>query len=147
MSSRKTIQKNTAPEYALEVHERYILIQFRGNLTAQLLAETTDEIHADPRFQTLNDLWDLRNCSADDLNYGQVQNIFAHIRSRGFREHKRSAIVVTDEHHFGLSRIYQALSDNEVGADLSIGIFRDLEAALSWIRDEEVPPTGSDPES
>ncbi|MEE3328436.1 MAG: hypothetical protein VX252_13945 [Myxococcota bacterium] len=137
MPSRKNRKARTAPDYALEVHERYLLITFSGNLTAQVLAQTTDEIHADPRFQTLNDLWDLRACSDTDLDYGQVQNIFSHIQSRGFREHKRSAIVVADEHHFGLSRIYQALSDNETENDLSVEIFRDLKSAQNWIEQDE----------
>ena len=137
MPSRKNRKTRTAPDYALEVHERYLLVTFSGNLTAQVLAQTTDELHADPRFQTLNDLWDLRACSASNLNYGQVQNIFSHIRSRGFREHKRSAILVTDEHHFGLSRIYQALSENETQNDLSVEIFRDLASARRWIDSAE----------
>jgi hypothetical protein len=44
---------------------------------------------------------------------------------------------VADEHHFGLSRIYQALSDNETENDLSVGIFRDLQSAQKWIEQDE----------
>ena len=137
MTEQKKRRKRTDLNYALEVHERYLVIKFDGDLNASVIAQTTDEIHSDPAFRKLNDLWDLRACSASNLNYGQVQNIFSHIRSRGFREHKRSAILVTDEHHFGLSRIYQALSENETQNDLSVEIFRDLASARRWIDSTE----------
>lgn len=137
MPEEKKRKSRAEPSYALEVHEHYLVVEFNGDLTASIIAQTTDEIHSDPAFRTLNDLWDLRSCSAGNLNYGQVQNIFAHIRSRGFREHQRSAIVVSDEHHFGLSRIYQALSENEAQSHLSVEIFRDIEAARQWVASVE----------
>ncbi len=120
----------------LEIRDGYVLVRFEGPLSAETLAKTTDEIHSNIQFQTMNDLWDLRACTADGLSYGQIQNIFEHIRSRGFRKHKRSAILVSRERHFGLSRIYQALSDNERKSLLSVGIFRDLESAQQWVMED-----------
>ena len=136
MPNRKTKETREIAAGRLEIRDGYLLVCFEGQLNAKDLAKTTDEIHSNIQYQTMNDLWDLRACTVDDLSYGQVQNIFEHIRSRGFRQHKRSAILVSSEHHFGLSRIYQALSDNERKDLLSIGIFRGLEAAQQWLREE-----------
>lgn len=136
MANRKTKETREAPAGCLKIRDGYLLVCFEGPLSAGALAKTSDEIHSNIQFQTMNDLWDLRACTADDLSYGQIQNIFEHIRVRGFRQHKRSAILVSREHHFGLSRIYQALSDNERKKLLSIGIFRDLESAQQWLREK-----------
>ena len=139
MKDRKKEKLQKPPACSFGVREGYLLICCEGELNAETITRTSDEIHADVPLQAMNDLWDLRACTANTLSYGQIQNIFEHIRARGFRHHNRSAILVSREHHFGLSRIYQALSDNERKDHLSIGIFRDLESAVEWLgKDSEL---------
>ena len=52
MPEQKKRIKRTDPNYALEVHERYLVIKFDGDLNANVIAQTTDEIHSDRPFES-----------------------------------------------------------------------------------------------
>lgn len=136
MSDRKTADPTTAQTascYEVEEKQKYIYIRCVGEFNSQVAVEIMDSNYANPRFQVLNDLWDLREALGDEMDYGRIRNVVEHIRDRGSRRHKRSALVVTDPLHVGLSKIYQALAELEEGHSFSVRVFQDLESAEKWL--------------
>ena len=81
-------------------------------------------------------LWDLRRGSLAAISSQSIQMIVsagaphAHRRQGG-----RTAIVSSRDLDFGLSRMFQTIAELE-HVPFEIRVFRDLNAAMAWLRNE-----------
>lgn len=123
--------------HSVEEREGYLYVHYTGEISVDDLVEITDTNHANPRFKEMNDLWDLREAYSYDLDYGRIRNFVEYIQKRGSRLHKRSAIVVEGELHFGLSRIYQSLAEEVGEENFAVKVWGDLESAKTWLNEGE----------
>lgn len=125
----------TSFQHRVEEREGYLYVFYKGRITSQALAEIMDANYSNPRFKEMNDLWDLREAHSDEMDYGRIRNLVEHIQKRGTRLHKRSAIVVNGEFHFGLSKIYESLAGNLDQSHLSVQVWQDIDAAKAWLQE------------
>ena len=104
-----------------------------GALTFDELVNTLKEIYSAPDFDPdMNSLWDLREADVSTFETPDIQNLKNFVGKHwGTKGKSKSAIVVSRDLDFGLSRMYefylQAKSSSEVQ------VFREYDEALKWI--------------
>ena len=77
-------------------------------------------------------LWDARDLDVTDVTQNQIRQIISFIvNSSQKRESGKAAWVVQDAVSFGMGRMFQIISENNM--DLDIKIFRDYSQAEEWI--------------
>lgn len=105
-----------------------VLVKGWGALEGDDLVRGQIELRQDPRIRpTMRQLIDMREVTelevrTDTLRYMATRHPFA--------DTARRALVATSDVAFGLSRMYQMLSD---GDDRVFGVFRDLDPALAHL--------------
>ena len=76
-------------------------------------------------------VWDIRQADFSFANFQLVKEVVK-IRSKfSKRSHCRSALVVSSNLQYGLSRMFEMLSDGKIQHKLRI--FRDLEEGEKWL--------------
>ncbi len=86
-----------------------------------------------------HDLWDFRGCrAATDFHFAEMNRVVDRIKNDYGRanEKNKTALLVEGSTPFGLSRMFQLLMD---GYPTQIGIFKEEEAAIRWIRRPDHP--------
>ncbi|RJP80875.1 MAG: hypothetical protein C4522_06625 [Desulfobacteraceae bacterium] len=122
-------------EYLIEIHDRYLYVRFREGsvFSERLIREALAKQREAEEHKILNDIWDTRGCMPDEkLNNPSIDRIIGFIKSLHFpdRYHRKTALIVDSDLAYGISRIYQALSEE---LPFEIEIFRDDQQAREWV--------------
>ena len=109
-----------------------VTVRVDGALTFDGARQTLTELYADPRYRSpIVDLWDLRDAEIDS-GPGDVQRFVQFVQlSRGERGIDQTAIVVARPADFGISRMYQSLT--EATLPISVQVFTQLDEAYAWL--------------
>jgi len=106
-----------------------------GPLTVQVLQDALTDVYADQAYDpTMAALWDLREATID-LSPDEVRKIADFVAPRWGGG--RAAIVVANEHAFGMARMYELLLSEQARGDVMV--FRSIADAAAWL-EAEVPP-------
>ena len=83
---------------------------------------------------TANLLWDFSDADLSQITQKNMEKIIAFTKSKAhLRKNGRTAFVSEQDLPFGVSRMYQTLSEiNE--HPISQCVFRDMDKALTWIK-------------
>ncbi len=86
--------------------------------------------------QTINVLWDIRKGVVADVSPKEAKIISNYIKYYSKKHpESRSAIVVSGDLEYGLSRMVQALGEIR-GLSLQTGVFRSFKEAILWLDEE-----------
>ncbi|MCP4641187.1 MAG: STAS/SEC14 domain-containing protein [bacterium] len=85
---------------------------------------------------TLHVLWDLRHATTANLTLQHVWGLVRTAMTQGkARRGGRTAVVASGPVEYGLSRMFQALTEVEL-APFKVRVFKDLEDALRWLGED-----------
>lgn len=104
-----------------------------GELTLERLREILGDVYShrdhDP---DMNVLWDLREASVKSFTVGEVEALRNFVAPNwGTGGRALAALVVSDDLQFGMSRMYEMLSDGITKGE--IRVFRDMDEATGWL--------------
>lgn len=121
--------------YHIEVYEQYIRISFNKGtvLTTGLFREVLAAERSKKEHKVLNDLWDARGCTVDrGVNSESIAVLVEFLKRLHPPDlyHQKSAIIVENELEYGISRIYQALTED---MPFETEIFYSEEEAMAWL--------------
>jgi hypothetical protein len=117
--------------FRIDAANRLVAITCTGPVTLNDLLATQTALRADPAFDPGFDLlFDLRQASLAGVDAGSLRRAAA---GTPFAPSARRAYVAGDDAGFGVARMLQAFSEFEKRGD-SVRVFRELDAALTWIR-------------
>jgi len=122
-------------EYYIQIHDQYLLVCFKKDtvLSPDLIREVLTEQRKEKGHLVLNDVWDTRGCIPDRrLNSESIARIVDYIKELHApgQYHQKSALIVDSELAYGVSRIYQTLTEE---LPFETQIFRDNQEAQAWI--------------
>jgi hypothetical protein len=84
----------------------------------------------------MNTLWDLREADVSSFPSNQVQHVQSFVSKYwGEGGKNRSALVVSADVAYGLSRMYEIISEGKTEG--KIMVFRDYDEALNWVQSKE----------
>jgi len=108
-----------------------------GKIGFDKLMDELKEIYSKPDFNPeMNNLWDLRDADVSSFPSEQVQHIQSLVSQYwGKGGESRSALIVSEDVAYGLSRMYEILSEGKTAG--KIMVFRDYEEALKWVKSIE----------
>jgi hypothetical protein len=115
----------------IEFLDTIAIITLRGKIKADEIIDTLGVLFKNPDYVSGCSIWDFSRALGES-SYNEIRKIaqFAS-HNRGERPRGRVAIIVKSILHFGLSRIYQSLTDN---SPFDLEIFRSFDKALTWIK-------------
>ncbi len=118
------------PEHDLRIH------RVTGSLTKESLLAKLEEIYSTPGIkEDMNSLWDIRDADLSSFNLAKVQSVRDFVEKHwGTSGRSRSALVVSGESSFLLSRMYELLMESRTKS--ATHIFQDYEKALRWVKSE-----------
>ncbi len=130
-----------AGEYTIEEQEHCVYVQFKGGseVTPEMIIEALDCENALYPVGKQYDLWDFRGCfPSGSFGYNAMLKIVDHIETH-FSDNwgVRTALLVDDATQFGLSRMFQILSDV---FPVQITIFQDEVEARRWVSEKGETP-------
>jgi len=108
-----------------------------GRIVYDELINELKEIYSKPDFNLeMNNLWDLRDADVSSFPSEQVQDIQSFVSQHwGESGKSRSALIVSADVAYGLSRMYEIMSEDKTAG--KIMVFRDYEEALKWVKSIE----------
>jgi len=108
-----------------------------GSILFDELMDELKAIYTQPDFNPeMNTLWDLCDADVSSFPSDQVQHIQSFVSQYwGGSGKSRSALIVSDDVAYGLSRMYEILSEGKTAG--KIMVFRDYEEASNWVRSIE----------
>lgn len=107
-----------------------IVARMRGRITLKELLQHQDELLEDPLFRNnLDKIVDMSLVESLDLHLEDEHQLVNYKMAKGIRE-RRMAFIAKDDLHFGMSRMYQIVSE-DVHQD--VHVVRNLEEALAWL--------------
>lgn len=110
------------------------VLTVRGQVTAAEILEGLEAFYAGT--PTLNLLWDLQGADLSPLTSEDLQLIMNRAKQHAPRRAGgRTALVIGSDFAFGMSRMYEILSDVH-GHPVAHATFRTLEEGLAWLRGE-----------
>lgn len=146
MTAVLAFSDDTKKDWRISLNQGVVLVQFSPGATvsAEVLVGLHDFLAADPeKYRKTNAVLDLRNIvPSGDTGYEQMQKIVHRfqVMRQAWWKHEKTALVVSNDLTFGLSRIYASLSENI--ENYRVKIFRDdLESALAWARQSQETPS------
>ena len=104
-----------------------------GQFTIDELTEALKEVYKNPQYDSeMNVLWDIRDADASSFTMQDITKL-SNIVSRqwGTKGESRAAIVVSRDLEYGLSRMYDMLSANQIKSQIKA--FRDINEAFEWL--------------
>ena len=115
----------------IDIVDTIAVITLSGPIQADEIIKTLDSLFQKAEYVSGCSVWDFRKAQGEST-FNEIRKIaqFAG-EHRGSRPEGRVALVVSSELHFGLSRIYQALTE---GLPFHIEIFKSFGQALSWAK-------------
>jgi hypothetical protein len=99
----------------------FLLSELRATL-AELFASRPEELPK--RF-----LWDLRTAEIE-WSSGDIKQFSEWVSANRQSGEGRTAVVVAEDFHFGLARMYEVFSSD---VPVEFVVFRDLESAKTWV--------------
>jgi len=105
----------------------------KGIVKLQSLLQTLKGIYSASDFQAdLNSLWDMREADISSFVTADVEQVRDLVgKFWGTGGESRSALVVTGNFEFGLSRMYELLLQSKTTSEVQV--FRDLDKAKAWL--------------
>ena len=104
-----------------------------GVLDDETLLAYVHQVITDPAYDdAVGDLFDARPVTDMRLTAEGIRGVAALIRQTG-RSSKKVAVVADSPAMFGMARMFELIRD-----DIDVAVFRDVDAALEWLR---APPT------
>ena len=116
--------------FDLEAGVRYHTVT--GELTIELIQAQLAETYAHPDFRTdQHSVWDIREAEIA-VSPEEVHSLAVAV-SEAFpgSEQVKAALVVSQDLHYGMSRMYQQVLEGE--SPHSVGVFREMDEALIWL--------------
>lgn len=122
----------------IDAESRLITMAPQGPVTAEVVTEAYQELIAYPDYaEGLNLLWD-STASTEPPDQDDVLLIVKHFRRRQLERNikNRTAILVADAVHYGVSRMFQTLTDD---VPIAVKVFKDGDAARAWLAEDSAP--------
>jgi hypothetical protein len=104
-----------------------------GDLLPEELTSVLDEVYSEPEHDPdMNVLWDLREASVASFTIKDVEALRDFVAPNwGTGGRSLAALVVSDDLQYGMSRMYEMLSESRTGG--KIRVFRDMDEAVGWL--------------
>ena len=104
-----------------------------GALTFDELIGSLKNLYSDPDFDPgMNSLWDLREADVSSFETPDIQNLRNYVGKHWGTEGKsKSAIVVSRDLDFGLSRMYEFYLQSKTSSE--VPVFREYDEGLKWV--------------
>jgi peroxiredoxin len=146
MTAVLAFSDDTKKDWRISLNQGVVLVQFSPGamVTSEVLVDLHDCLVADPeKYRKSNAVLDLRNIvPSGDTGYEQMQKIVHRfqVMRQAWWKHEKTALVVSSDLAFGLSRIYASLAENI--ENYEVRIFKDdLEGAMAWARQSQETPS------
>lgn len=122
----------------IEIIDSIALITLSGTIHAETIINTLGELFGNSDYVSGCSIWDFRKAEGEST-FDEIRKIakFAG-EHRGKRPVGRVALIVSSELHFGLSRIYQVLTEN---LPFHLEIFKSFEQAREWVMSADTRST------
>jgi hypothetical protein len=123
--------------WRLSIKQGLVLIEFADNtlITVDELKGVFAELNSEPdKYRFTNVVWDLRNITPDEnLNFESFSKLVDYFKTQrqSHWKHDKTALVVSSQVAYGLSRIFGALAEDTLDYELKIFV-NELQAALDW---------------
>ena len=115
----------------IEFIDSIAVVTLRGKIKADEIIDTLGLLFKNPNYVSGCSIWDFSQ-ALGETSYGEIRKIAQFVaHNRGNRFSGRVAVIVKSILHFGLTRIYQSLTDN---SSFDLEIFRSYEKALEWVK-------------
>ena len=103
-----------------------------GELTIEIILAELSETYAHPDFRAgQHAVWDLTDANGS-VSRKEIRSLAAAVRDAfPGAEQVRVAVIVSRDVHYGISRMYEQILDDD--APIRIGVFRDEDEALGWL--------------
>lgn len=119
--------------YEIIPDKKLVVNTVKGRFDFDGYQNLMERILDDPRFvPSMHMLWDFTTSTLIDLSNDDFEGIKSYIQKNSKRRGSgyRAAFVVTKEVDFGLSRMYQMISED---LPVTFEVFRDFKEAMAWI--------------
>lgn len=116
--------------FSIDRTRNLTIFNLTGEVTFSELIDTIDTYgKSDP---TLYEIYDAREIDGDRLTTAKIQKIAAYLKSHADRRvlGSKTAVVVSNDIDFGLSRMISSLTDQEV--PYKVEVFRTMDMAHQW---------------
>ena len=124
-------------DFEILVEDDWVLIRVRPNsvVTTDFLISILNELYSLEAYRSEKaaGLWDFRGCDSD-LNFKKFEEIKSYI-SLHYNpnwSHAFTAIVADEDLTYGLSRMYEIMTDD---MPITTNVFRDMDAAQKWLKE------------
>jgi hypothetical protein len=130
--------ETSGKNYEIIEEDNWIRIRVKSNtmITADLITRILGELYSMNAYRAdkIAGLWDFRGCMTD-INYESMMSIKKYIDMSYDPNwsHSITAFVVDHDLLYGLSRMYELISDD---LPTTLKIFKDMNNAENWIREE-----------
>ena len=130
--------ENKEKDYEIIVEDDWVRVNVKNGIlvTADFLIQALRELYSMEAYQTDKSagLWDFRGCITD-IKYESMMEIKRFIDNNYDPDwsHSISAFVVDDDLLYGLSRMYEMISED---LPTTVNIFKNMDEAQDWIREE-----------
>ena len=124
-------------DFEIIVEDDWIRIKARPNsiLTIDVILSMLKELYSLKAYRSEKTagLWDFRGCKSD-VNYEGMKKLIHYITIHYDPNwsHTTTAIVADEDLIYGLSRMYEIMTEN---IPTKIYIFKDMEEAQNWLRE------------
>lgn len=120
----------------IDKEKRVILRRVKGALTIQDVLGALESTTSLPGYESgMGAIWDYSEGTIESLSSGDLKKLAAEIRkwvaANGPIDY-RVAVFAPKDIDFGLSRVYEALSEIQ-GNKFEFSVFRDLGKAIQWV--------------
>ena len=117
-----------------EKNIRYHVVE--GRIEPPALAAALGSVYASDRYDpSMSSLWDFRDADFKSVGAADVRSLGDIVQSHwGQSRRSRSALVVSRDLGFGLSRMYEMNLNDDLKSQ--VRVFRDMDAALAWIESD-----------
>jgi hypothetical protein len=119
--------------YKIIPQENLVLNTIVGRLTYDAYVALINSIMDDAQFRpSMNMFWDFRNGTLEEFSSSEIKSIKLFIEKNQEKrgDHYRVAFLVNNALDFGLSRMYQILSES---LPVTFEVFYDEQEARDWI--------------
>ena len=129
-----------ALEFEYDGTKKILYFTVRGIFTiAEFYATAPDVLNSDEFPPNANSLWDLREMDLQGFDAEFMKRIVQVRKEFPERGNAHLALLVQGDLAYGMSRMYEMLSDTETtGLQQRIRVFRDFAAAEQWLLDNPI---------
>lgn len=130
--------ENNRKDYEIIVEDDWVRIRVKNNMlvTGDTIIQALSELYSMEAYRNdkIAGLWDFRGCITDII-YDSMMKIkkYIDINYNPDWSHSITAFVVDHDLLYGLSRMYEMISDD---LPTTVHIFKDIGEAQDWIREE-----------